>query len=425
MSRRYQIIVGTTTNTFLYDGWNLVSETIANPQSTITNSYVWGLDLSGSLQGAGGIGGLLSVTLSGAGVPPATYYPCADANGNITDYLDTNGTIVAHREFDAFGNTTVATGSMVNDFNFWFSTKYLDQETGLYYYGYRDFAPGMGRWLSRDPIEESGGVNIYQFVGNSALTWVDPVGLEWSDPERVGGIRARTTCEACDTVRELAEKVHLDAEEYLKWLQTEPPGGEMPSSADQPIVTSRTFTVPNRVYITYGNMRAAYAAGTLIGDPTDLSFYNKFLTRASGMESTFTSKGYRVTNFMGKLGIGGNPIGVHQGVLGKADIAVWGFFGHGKTPNGIFIGDTGAPGGPGVSGFSTAYNPAAFRGAQRYRLSEVVMFSCFQGSYALLPGWLDLVAKGGNLVASHLPVGIGWSGWTWFYNNPIFQHPKP
>ena len=41
---------------FIYDGWNLVSETISNRQSTITNSYCWGLDLSGSLQGAGGIG---------------------------------------------------------------------------------------------------------------------------------------------------------------------------------------------------------------------------------------------------------------------------------------------------------------------------------------------------------------------------------
>ena len=60
-SRRVQKVVNGVTNTFTYDGWNLVSE-ISNTGSQITtNLYVWGLDLSQSLQGAGGIGGLLCV----------------------------------------------------------------------------------------------------------------------------------------------------------------------------------------------------------------------------------------------------------------------------------------------------------------------------------------------------------------------------
>jgi RHS repeat-associated protein len=45
---------------------------------------------------------------------------------------------------------------MVNDFNFWFSTKYLDHETGNYYYGYRYYSPSLGRFPSRDPIGEQG-----------------------------------------------------------------------------------------------------------------------------------------------------------------------------------------------------------------------------------------------------------------------------
>ena len=91
--------------------------------------------------------------------------------------MDTNGVVVAHREYDPFGNTIVATGPMVNDFSFWFSTKYLDQETGLYYYGYRYYSPGMGRWLSRDPIGEFGGLNLYGFVGNRPISRIDPKGL--------------------------------------------------------------------------------------------------------------------------------------------------------------------------------------------------------------------------------------------------------
>jgi len=68
MSRRAQKKVSTFTSgswsltsstTFIYDGWNLVAEKTSNP-SPVTNYYIWGLDLSGSLQGAGGIGGLLA-----------------------------------------------------------------------------------------------------------------------------------------------------------------------------------------------------------------------------------------------------------------------------------------------------------------------------------------------------------------------------
>gem|GEM_PF-3983359 len=177
MSRRYQKAVGSTTNIFLYDGWNLIHEISTSGSTVTTNTYTWGPDLSGSLQGAGGIGGLVSVTISGAGNPTATYYPCYDANGNITDYVNTNGAIVAHREFDAFGNTIVASGSMVHTLHFWFSTKYLDEETGLYYYGYRFYSPDLGRWLSRDPLGERGGINLYSFVLNAPVNKIDPFGF--------------------------------------------------------------------------------------------------------------------------------------------------------------------------------------------------------------------------------------------------------
>ncbi|WP_446011594.1 RHS repeat-associated core domain-containing protein, partial [Candidatus Electrothrix sp.] len=50
--------------------------------------------------------------------------------------------------------------------------------TGLYYYGYRYYSPELGRWMSRDPIGEDGGLNLYGFVGNSPLVYVDPFGQE-------------------------------------------------------------------------------------------------------------------------------------------------------------------------------------------------------------------------------------------------------
>jgi RHS repeat-associated protein len=67
---------------------------------------------------------------------------------------------------------------MANANPFRFSTKYTDNETGLLYYGYRYYQPQTGRWLSRDPIEEQGGANLYGFVFNNPIHLVDSLGLD-------------------------------------------------------------------------------------------------------------------------------------------------------------------------------------------------------------------------------------------------------
>ncbi|NJO93555.1 MAG: RHS repeat-associated core domain-containing protein [Hydrococcus sp. RM1_1_31] len=80
-----------------------------------------------------------------------------DGNGNVSAAINaTDGTHTARYEYDPFGGTTTATGSSSELLPFQFSTKYLDTETGLYYYGYRFYNPETGRWINRDPIEERG-----------------------------------------------------------------------------------------------------------------------------------------------------------------------------------------------------------------------------------------------------------------------------
>jgi RHS repeat-associated protein len=91
--------------------------------------------------------------------------------------LDSTGVVQAHYEYDAFGNTLVSTGAKVNDFAHRFSTKPRDAETGLYYYGYRYYDPVTGRWPSRDPIGERGGMNLYDFVVNNGVNKIDYLGL--------------------------------------------------------------------------------------------------------------------------------------------------------------------------------------------------------------------------------------------------------
>ncbi len=180
MGRRFSKIIndGTTatTNYYIYDGWNLIQELTYSQTHTLTNYYTWGLDLSGTLQGAGGIGGLLSVTECSVG-STNQYFPVADGNGNITEYVTINGTVAAHYEYNPFGGTITSSGTKANDFRFRFSTKYLDDETGLYYYAMRYYSTELGRWISRDPIGKKGGLNVYGFVGNDGIINIDVLGL--------------------------------------------------------------------------------------------------------------------------------------------------------------------------------------------------------------------------------------------------------
>ncbi|HEY8962525.1 MAG TPA: RHS repeat-associated core domain-containing protein [Luteolibacter sp.] len=170
--RRIAKTTGQDTRLFVYDQWNCLAEYNG---TTLAKSYLWGLDQSGSLQGAGGVGGLLSLTLNNQ---PSTlnFYPTYDGNGNVSEYLAADGSIAAHFEYDPFGRLTVDTDAN-GQFDVRFSTKARDGESGLYYYGYRYYDPVTGRWLNRDPLEEEGGMNLFGFVRNDAVNQADVLGL--------------------------------------------------------------------------------------------------------------------------------------------------------------------------------------------------------------------------------------------------------
>ncbi|NCB75155.1 MAG: hypothetical protein EOM51_10495, partial [Clostridia bacterium] len=143
---------------YLYDGWSLIRETYKRRGSDnlCTNYYTWGLDLSGSKQGVGGVGGLLVVAVSkSVNDESSVFLPLYDANGNITKYLDEKGEIVASFEYDAFGNSG-ETSSVDAVLPFRFATKYWDAESRLINYGFRFYFSELGRFLGRDPIQELG-----------------------------------------------------------------------------------------------------------------------------------------------------------------------------------------------------------------------------------------------------------------------------
>jgi len=182
--RRIQKIVSTNsgsawvavyTNKFVYDGWNLVA--ILDSQSSIARSFTWGTDLSGSEQGAGGVGGLLTMSVYGE-VNAGTFDYSYDGNGNVAELVNAaSGTVAGQWEYGPFGEVIRVTGPTAKANAIRFSTKYQDDETEFSYYGYRYYNWSTGRWPSRDPMEELGGGNLFSIVRNDLQNSFDILGL--------------------------------------------------------------------------------------------------------------------------------------------------------------------------------------------------------------------------------------------------------
>lgn len=180
---------------YVYDGRQVVQERSSG--NTPTVSYVRGLDLSGTLEGAGGIGGLLArssgyQSASGTWNSHALYH--ADGGGNITYLIPSTYTNTPTKYvYDAYGRTVSATGPLASANVYRFSSKELHAPSGLYYYGYRFYDPLTQRWINRDPLGEAGGMNLYGFVHNGPLDRVDPFGDKFllapgASPRQIGNL---------------------------------------------------------------------------------------------------------------------------------------------------------------------------------------------------------------------------------------------
>lgn len=167
---------------FIYDGWNLIAE--LSDTLAVVRSYTWGPDISQTYQGAGGIGGLLTIQTG----PSTTYFPVYDGSGNITGLVNaTTGTVDAVYEYAPFGEPVRVSGVAKSVSPFGFSTKYTDSETGFCYYGHRYYDPELGHWISREPLGEMESANLYAFCGNDPINNVDYIGLQELELTSIGG----------------------------------------------------------------------------------------------------------------------------------------------------------------------------------------------------------------------------------------------
>ncbi len=155
---------------YICDGLLPIQERDSNNVPQVT--YTRGLDLSGSIHGAGGIGGLLARTDANGSM----FYH-ADGAGNVTALMDGNQNITARYEYDPFGKLIGKWGLMADVNRYRFSSKEAHPNSGLYSFGFRLYEPNHQRWLNRDPIQEGGGLNLYRYVFNNPFNLADPYGL--------------------------------------------------------------------------------------------------------------------------------------------------------------------------------------------------------------------------------------------------------
>jgi len=170
LGRRTWLAEGGTTNFLVYSGPHVVAEVDA--AGTLLRSYTYGP----------GIDNILAMTVH-TNATTNTYYFLKDHLGTVHTVVDASGTTVESYTYDAWGNVTAhdAAGHPIPATRI--GNRYLFQgreyswQTGLYYFRARWYNPNTARWLSKDPIGISGGLNQYVAFGNNPVNFVDPSGL--------------------------------------------------------------------------------------------------------------------------------------------------------------------------------------------------------------------------------------------------------
>ena len=118
-----------------------------------------------------------------SGAAAGAYYYTRDHLGSVRELIDSGGSVRASYAYDPFGRRTKLNGNLDADFGF--AGMFWTTEAGLNLTKFRAYDAGIGRWLSRDSLdnaEVSQGSNLYTYVNNDPVNLVDPMGLQTSDP---------------------------------------------------------------------------------------------------------------------------------------------------------------------------------------------------------------------------------------------------
>jgi RHS repeat-associated protein len=161
---------------FSYDGLNRMSKIVEKAGTKVqsTKKFVWcGMERCESRNDKDAVA--LRFYPQGQHNGTTPYYYTRDHLGSIREMFKSDGTVGGRYDYDPYGrSTTVKTA--VSDFNF--TGLYRHSASNLDFAVYRAYDPDLGRWLSRDPIGENGGINLYDYAANGPTSAIDPLGQD-------------------------------------------------------------------------------------------------------------------------------------------------------------------------------------------------------------------------------------------------------
>ena len=105
-----------------------------------------------------------------------TSYYEQDGIGSVSSLSNPGGAVANSYTYDSFGKLIASSGTLINPFQY--AGRELDPETGLLFNRARYFDPSAGRFLSEDPIQFRGGMNLYAYARNNSMDLTDPFGFQ-------------------------------------------------------------------------------------------------------------------------------------------------------------------------------------------------------------------------------------------------------
>lgn len=187
VNRLTAINSGTHRSEFSYDGLSRRVKIVEkdNGSVTSTKNLVWcGMEICEERDAGNNV--MKRYDAQGMRVGSTNYFYTRDHLGTIRELTDNSGVVHARYDYDPYGRRSanlITTNAAEADFGF--TGHYYHAPNTLHLAPYRAYSADLGRWLSRDPIEEAGGVNLYGYVANSPLSFVDPLGLAMEGVDEV------------------------------------------------------------------------------------------------------------------------------------------------------------------------------------------------------------------------------------------------
>ena len=162
-------------STLAYDALDRCTSIIEYHASSVVTvkQFVWCGDSRTETRDAAGTLTDLYFSYGQADSVSSSYYT-KDQLGSIRELTDGFGSLQAQYNYDPFGRIDYL-GSRVADFQY--AGYYFHQPSGLSLTVRRSYSSGLGRWISRDPLELIGGLNVYSYVGNNPTIYRDAEGL--------------------------------------------------------------------------------------------------------------------------------------------------------------------------------------------------------------------------------------------------------